>query len=171
MALDPAGRDDIPNLSPAELARMLAVDLHRRIVLGIAADGDPGSRRTQLRDGLKIAERSSRAIGGRLPDEESLVSSPEVTVLLRHALGAAERLEVTGSQRLADALAGLGGGGERADPDAQVIDLTGTGGVDVVGRVMAAIARRDAGGVTAVLVPGTPEDMVADNVREEVGKF
>ena len=173
VAVDPAGRRvPVPNMGPEELSGRLAAELHRRIVLGIAAEGDPSSRRAQLHEGLKLAEKAARAITARLPEDgDSLAGAPQLTVLLRHALGSAERLEVTGSRRLADALAGLEGGGERDNPDAQVIDLSATGGDDLVGRVMGAMARRAPRGVSAVLVPGRADGAVAEALRQEVGRY
>ena len=174
LALEPGGPSEVPppDMTAEDLASRLAADLHRRIVLGIAPDGDPRSRRTQLQAGLRKAEQVARAIATRVPAEEaSLVASPVVSVLLRHAMGDAVQLEVTGSERLARALGGAEGAGEREAPDAQVMDLSGAGGDEVVGRVMGGMARRAEKGSTAIIIAGKPEDRAAETLREEVGKF
>ena len=130
-------------------------------------DAAPGRRREQLREGLGRASRLARAVAAA--DADTPVRAPQLFVLLRHALGQAGTVEVTGSTRLARALTGQADA-ERADPDGQVIDLTAAGSDDTVARVMAAVGRRRAQGVSLVLLLGAAGAGHVEEVRRELGR-
>ncbi|MCY4592907.1 MAG: strawberry notch C-terminal domain-containing protein [Alphaproteobacteria bacterium] len=148
------------------IAPALADELRRRVVTSIETDAPPAERRDQLRAALVMADRLSRGVTAY--DNGGLTAAPQVPVLMRHALGQAEQVEVTGSIVLARALTGAPDG-QREQPDAQVIDLTAAPARDQGARVAAAPARRRARGTSLLLLRGRPEEPEVEAVRHDLG--